>query len=197
MSDFSLSVYTYDDIVNDYSLQSFNISHDKAAMIPIISKAKAANPSLMLIGTPWTAPTWLKGSNARGDGSIIDSDAAYSTYAAYLLKAAQGYADNGLPLDYLTLQNEPLHSGCGNMPCMLMGSDSQVRLAQKVAAQIKQGVTTSKPMLLAYDHNWDNVTYPMEVLSLAGDLFAGVCMRALLFACLCVFVCLCCVSVSV
>ena len=59
--DFSLEYYNYDDTKGDTNLTHFNISHDEAKIIPFVQRAiEAANTSLHLVASPWSAPAWMK-----------------------------------------------------------------------------------------------------------------------------------------
>jgi glucosylceramidase len=163
MSDFSLSLYTFDDSPGDYALSNFSVAHDLKYTIPLLLRIQKINPDLRLILTPWTAPTWLKQSGSRGSGPLVPSAAAYDAFAEYLVRSAQAYHDAGLNVAYLTVQNEPLHDNCGNMPCMSVspqqGAELGVRVGMKLAAR------NLSTMVLAYDHNWDTPQYPIAVLS--------------------------------
>jgi len=107
----------------------------------------------------------------RPENTMIDDDLAYTTYAKYLAKVALLFQDNGLPLKYLTLQNEPLF-GWAQYPGMYFTASQANRLSAAVVAQFAQdGLSAVK--LLSYDHNWDVPEYPFENLFHADSAFAG------------------------
>lgn len=170
MSDFSLLNYTYDDIMGDAALLNFSINRDFVDKIPLIKMAQLLQPNLKIIVTPWTAPAWLKTSGFRGNGTLLDNNETFVIYANYLLRCLQAYADANVTVDYLTLQNEPLHDDCGNMPCMSLSTDQAIQLAMILGPHIDK----IRTRLLAYDHNWDIPDYPITILkSEAGKYFAG------------------------
>eukprot|EP00927_Polykrikos_kofoidii_P071883 TRINITY_DN68084_c0_g1_i1.p1 TRINITY_DN68084_c0_g1~~TRINITY_DN68084_c0_g1_i1.p1 ORF type:complete len:619 (+),score=66.26 TRINITY_DN68084_c0_g1_i1:102-1859(+) len=169
--DFSLVEATYDDFDNDYDLIHFSPDADSEKIIATLLDAKKINPRLKLMATPWSPPAWLKsGKTLDGRSSwntIIDSDRAYQTYAKFIANVASTFAARGLPLEYMSLQNEPLF-GNGGYPGMYLSAQQAARLAKELEAVLG----SSGPKLLAYDHNWDHPEYPEEAIS-ASHAFAG------------------------
>ena len=87
-SDFqAVQPYTYDDLPNgvqtDFNLNYFNISKDRDFVIPILKEALSINPSLKILGTPWSAPAWLKKSNKLNGGEIKTDTSYLQTYAEF------------------------------------------------------------------------------------------------------------------
>jgi len=157
-------------VAADHDLRKFRLDDDTEKIVATLQDAKAINPGLLLMGSPWTPPRWLK---ERGtlegkstENTIIDSDDAYSTYAKYLLKVTEVFADRGLPLAYLTLQNEPLFAP--SYPGMYLSAKNYARLGKKVKA-----LFGSSPKILIYDHNWDHPEYPEEGIKAAPGVFSG------------------------
>jgi glucosylceramidase len=160
VSDFSMSYasgnITYDDTPGDWALEHFSTAVDDAHTIPVLRRARSLNPNVKVVASPWTAPLWLKtGRQAPpviGEGSLLDTDQAYETYANYFVKFVQEYERKGVRVDYVTLQNEPSHGGCGTMPCMLLPEHQEAKLAIKVGQKFKMAGLDVR--ILAYDHNW-------------------------------------------
>ncbi|RIK88186.1 MAG: hypothetical protein DCC67_00870 [Planctomycetota bacterium] len=162
-SDFTASgYYTYNDNPaggSDAAQAQFSVAHDDAYIVPRLQQARQFNPALKLMASPWTAPAWMKTNNSLTGGSLATQWEA--SYARYLAKFIKAYEDRGLPIDAVTVQNEPLHTS--NYPTMAMSAAQQARLigdhvgphfaAEGVAAKI-----------IGYDHNWDNPGYPLDVL---------------------------------
>lgn len=163
-SDFTASgFYSYNDNPpggSDPLQQHFSIAHDEAYIVPRLQEARDLNPDLKLMGSPWSAPAWMKTNNSMTGGSLRTNYEA--SYALYLAKFIQAYEAEGLPIDALTLQNEPLHTS--NYPTMSMSATQQVNLIKNHVGPLFQteGITTK---ILAYDHNWDNTDYPLQVLN--------------------------------
>ena len=165
-SDFRLANYTYDDMPSggtDYGLTNFSIAHDQAYIIPLLKQALNVNTNMKFMGTPWSAPAWMKDSGDLYYGRLKTN--CYATYAKYFLKYVQSYGSNGLPLFAVSLQNEPLYEP-NKYPGMRMDATNQMQFAVLVGQEFASNGISTK--ILAYDHNWDRFDYPMAVLSNAA-----------------------------
>ena len=111
-SDFSRNAFTYDDIDQwgtDYNLASFSIAHDRAYILPLLRAARAINPAIKVMATPWTPPAWMKTEGSMGTYKGAACVRRRTTRTrAYLVKFIQAYQAEGVPIDSLTVQNEPL-----------------------------------------------------------------------------------------
>jgi O-glycosyl hydrolase len=175
-SDFTASgYYSYNDNPSggsDEFQNQFSIAHDEAYIIPRLQQALALNPELKLMGSPWSAPGWMK-----TNGSLVGGGASLKTqweasYALYLARIIQAYAEEGLEFDTMSLQNEPLHTS--NYPTMSMSATQQINIIKNNLGPLfaAEGIDTK---ILAYDHNWDNTAYPIQVLNdpIARQYVAG------------------------
>jgi len=179
-SDFRLEDYTYDDVpprFPDYALEEFSIDHDRAYIIPLLQQAVLINPELKIMGSPWSAPAWMKDSKELYYGRLTDSDAIYNTYADYFVKYVQAYAAEGLTIDAVTLQNEP-HYEPHSYPGMRMEPADQIRLAILLGQKFEVNNIGTK--IVVWDHNWNNPGYPITVLnnSQAKAYIAGTAFHA-------------------
>jgi glucosylceramidase len=107
-SDLARSRYSYDDMsaaggATDPNLNSFSIAHDQADIIPLLRAARLINPQLKIMATPWSPPGWMKSSGSMIGGSLASSN--YASFANYFVRYLQAYADAGVPVDYISLQN--------------------------------------------------------------------------------------------
>lgn len=165
-SDFRLSDYTYDDMPTgqtDYGLTNFSIANDKLYIIPVLQQIVAINPDIKIMGSPWSAPAWMKDSKHLFYGRLIDSDPIYDTYAEYFVKYVQAYAiEAGLAIDAITLQNEP-HYEPYSYPGLRMEPPDQIRLAIRLGQRFQANNIQTK--IVIWDHNWDNPGYPITVLN--------------------------------
>jgi len=171
VSDFSMSYgpgnVTYADTPGDWALAHFSTDHDDVYILPVLRQARLLNPGLKIIASPWTAPVWLKDPPGRipdqiGGGTLLDTEQAYDTYAAYFVRFVQDYVRKGVPVDYITLQNEPGHGGCGTMPCMLLPVAAEARLAVLVGKKLAAAGLGNATRILGYDHNWGNGGHPSQ-----------------------------------
>jgi len=167
--DFSRTWSTYDDTWDDWGLDHFKLDADSELIAATLQDAKAINDDLILMGSPWTPPAWMKeqGTLAGSSNQNTLKSGAYDAYADYLLKVKEAFARRGIPLQYLTLQNEPLF-GTSAYPGMYLSASNSARLAQLVKARIGDS-----PKLLAYDHNWNSYDYPEQAIAEAHGAFHG------------------------
>jgi glucosylceramidase len=104
--------YSYDDNPpggSDPDLAQFSISHDTPYIIPTLQQVLQVNPELQVLASPWSSPGWMKSNNSLGNqnnsGTLLDAD--YGTYANYLVKFIEAYADAGIRVQAITPANEP------------------------------------------------------------------------------------------
>jgi glucosylceramidase len=168
-SDFSRNAFTYDDIYEwgtDYNLASFSIEHDRAYILPLLRAARSINPAIKVMASPWTPPAWMKTEGSYGGtyqgGSLRTT--AFDAYASYLVKFIQGYQAEGVPIDSLTVQNEPLTTP--PYPSMYMlANDQATFIGQNLGPALDRAGL--RPRIFTWDHNWDTA-YPSTVLSNAS-----------------------------
>ena len=162
-SDLARNHYTYDDVAageQDPELKKFSVAHDEAYLFPALREALKVQPGIKLMGTPWSPPAWMKTNGSLKGGSLRED--SHGAFAQYLVKSVEAYKKAGVPLGYLTVQNEALFAP-DSYPGMVMTASEQKRfIAQALGPALKQAGIKLK--LLAYDHNWDHPEYPIEVL---------------------------------
>lgn len=166
-SDLSSSDFTYNQVAGDVNMNNFSISQENLDLLPILKKIIAINPSIKIIATPWTAPTWMKlnttGNNGYTGGSL--NTAYYGAYALYFVKYLQTMKAQGITIDAITPQNEPLNPY--NNPSMVMqASEEATFIKNNLGPQIRAAGFATK--IIAYDHNTDRIDYPEAVLADAG-----------------------------
>jgi glucosylceramidase len=169
-SDIALSVYSFDDMTvgeTDPSLTNFSIAHDQAYILPLIQQTKTLNPQMKLMANPWSPPGWMKDPTSMNPvsmlgGTLLMTAANETAFANYFVKYIQAYQAAGVPIDYITLQNEPLNITT-SYPSMGMSSSTQLVLLQNyvLPALTANNISTK---VFVYDHNWDTPTYPESVL---------------------------------
>jgi glucosylceramidase len=97
--------------------------------------------------------------NSKG-GSLLPE--FYDTYARYFVKYIQGMQAEGIRIDAITIQNEPLHPG--NNPSLLMLPAEQATFIKtNLGPAFRQAKVDTK--ILLYDHNADHPDYPLTILN--------------------------------
>src|SRR5262245_36139104 len=163
-SDFALQTYSYDEMPegeSDPELKHFSIDHDRADILPVLKEILAINPKIKVIGSPWSAPGWMKTSGSMIQGSLLPS--SYDPYARYFVKYVQAYQAEGIPIFAVTMQNEPLHVPHDYPGLGMMAREQTAFLRDHLGPAFqKAGLSTR---ILIFDHNWDLIDYPINILN--------------------------------
>lgn len=169
-SDFSLSEYTCCDTpgIENFALQN----EEKVYVIPILKEILAINPTLKIMGSPWTCPRWMKVNNLN-DRQPYNSWTSgqlnpdyYGDYAQYFVKWIQDMNKNGIPIYSITLQNEPLNRG--NSASLYMTWQEQlVLIRDHVGPALAEAGLGTKVYLFDHNYNYDGVSsqidYPANI----------------------------------
>jgi glucosylceramidase len=144
----------------DEELEHFSLAYDTLYLIPTLREILAINPSLKIMGSPWSPPTWMKDNTDTRGGSLLPK--YYSAYANYFVKYIKSMAAEGIPIDAVTVQNEPLHPG--NNPSLLMLAKDQAEFIKKhLGPAFRENDIKTK--IIIYDHNADRPDYPIAILN--------------------------------
>jgi len=151
-SDYATKMYSYDEGEPDPEMRRFSLDHDKEYIIPILREARAVNPNLFLLGSPWSPPGWMKANGSMLGGSMRKS--SFAPYAKYFVKALQGYAAEGAGLNAVTVQNETDTEQDGRMPACLWGQEYEMEfVARHLGPQLAANHIDTKIWIL--DHNYN------------------------------------------
>ena len=168
-SDFSVSNFSYNDLPQgstDPALNGFSIAQDETDVIPVLKTALTYSPNIKIMGSPWSAPAWMKTSGSMNGGSLKPE--WFDAYGSYFVKYINAYAAHGIRIDAITPQNEPLHE-IGSYPTMKMTAPDQANfIKNSLGPKFKAAGINTK--IIAYDHNFDVPSYPLTVL---GDANAA------------------------
>ena len=180
-SDFSIERFTWCD---KQGLENFApAEYDLKYVIPVLKEIKKINPSLKIIGSPWTAPRWMKKTvNSDIDwyswtgGTLKPS--CYQDYAEYFVKWIQYMQSQGLDIYAVTPQNEPLNAG--NSMSMIMYWDvARDFIKTALGPAFKKAGLDTKILVFDHNYNYDNMSdqarYPLKIYadSEASKYIAG------------------------
>lgn len=161
-SDLNPRVFSYDDLPPgrvDPELAQFNLAPDRADVIPVLQEILKIAPDLTIMASPWSPPTWMKTNHRTVGGSLKPE--FYGAYARYFVKYVQGMKAEGVRIDAVTVQNEPLHPG--NNPSLLMPAREQAEfIRDHLGPAFRQAGLDCK--IILYDHNCDRPDYPISIL---------------------------------
>ena len=162
-SDLSDHVFTYNDLPNgetDINIEKFSLTEEQKDLIPVLKQILRINPTIKILGSPWTPPVWMK-TNGNSKGGSLKPE-YYQAYAKYLSKYIQAMQKEGIRIDAITIQNEPLHPG--NNPSLLMLPSEQATFIKKNLGPLFK-TTGIKTKIILYDHNADRPDYPISILN--------------------------------
>lgn len=178
--------YSYAPVPDDVKLESFSIAPDLAGfarsiypgvidesydVLPMIEealaiKAEQAQSDLRIVASAWTAPPWMKtidtwyirptaDNNWQGTGGDLKPQ-YQATYADYLVRYLDAYAERGISIWGLTPVNEP-HGNSGQWESMHFSAASQADFVREHLGprMSESGYETIK--LLIYDQNRDGL----------------------------------------
>ncbi len=163
VSDMNERVFTYDDMPpgqTDPQLTHFALGPDLQDVVPILKQILAINPRVAILGSPWSAPSWMKSNNLPKGGSLLPE--FYPAYAQYFVRYLQAMSAQGITLKAITMQNEPLNPK--NTPSLVMSAREEASfLASALGPALrKAGLATD---VILYDHNCDRPDYPLDILA--------------------------------
>jgi len=162
-SDLNSFVFSYNDLPEnetDYDLKKFTLSQDLKDVVPVMKEILAINPDIKILGSPWSAPAWMKTNNNIRGGALKKE--CYDVYARYFVKYVQAMKGQGIIIDAVTVQNEPLNSK--NTPSMQWYWTEQADFIKNNLGPSfeKSGLKTK---IILFDHNIDRADYPLSMLN--------------------------------
>ncbi|CAK4032391.1 Glycoside hydrolase, family 30 [Lecanosticta acicola] len=170
--------YTYDDNGGnaDPNLTGFGLGARGNATASLLAKMKSMNSKLQILGSPWSAPGWMKlndeidgstNNNSLNDGYLTNNGAQYSSqFAQYFVKYISNFNSAGANITAITIQNEPLNSQAG-YPTMYMYDYEQANLVKYYVGPALKNAKLGTA-IWAYDHNTDQPSYPQTVINNGG-----------------------------
>jgi len=166
-SDLDAKVFSYNDLPlgeTDIFLAKFSIAEDKKNLIPVLQQILAINPKIKIMASPWSPPTWMKTNHAENNASKGGSLKAeyFDVYAQYFVKYIQAMNAEGILIDAITVQNEPLHPG--NNPSLYMEAEQQAEFVKNALGPAFK-IAQLDTKIIIYDHNADRPDYPISVLN--------------------------------
>ncbi len=162
-SDFSLSEFTCCDTpgIENFALTSEDLDY----VIPIVKEILAINPNVLVLGSPWTCPLWMKVNNLEElqpfeswtSGQL--NPKFYQDYATYFVRWVQAFEEHGIKINAITVQNEPLNRG--NSASLFMGwQEQQEFIANALGPAFQEAGLKTK--IYAFDHNYNYDKMPEQ-----------------------------------
>lgn len=162
-SDLNSFVFSYNDLKpgkTDPELKEFDLAEDKKDVIPVMKEILAVNPGIKILASPWSPPTWMK-TNGKVKAGTLKTE-YYDVYARYFIRYLQAMKSEGIHIDAITIQNEPLNAN--NTPSMRMTAPEQAEFIKThLGPQLEKAGLQTKIVL--FDHNLDRPDYPLTILA--------------------------------
>lgn len=156
--------YTYNDCEpgqTDPELKRFSIEKDKDYVLPILKMALRINPELLFVASPWSPPGWMTTNDKIGGGSIRED--CFQPYAEYLARFVEAYEREGIPVAFITPQNEPDYNPVTYPTCKWTGEQQRAFIRDHLGPLFQdRGIRTQ---IWCWDHNYNKLEFPRVILS--------------------------------
>lgn len=160
-SDFSLRNYSFAPIAGDLNLENFSIDEDRDDIIPMIKDAMAVSTDgFKIISSPWTAPIWMKDNNEWKGGKLLPE--YYDTWALFFSKYLSAYAEEGIDIWGITVENEPLGNGNSWESMHYTPKEMNTFVKNHLGPQLEKD--GHDVVLLGYDQNRDHLEEWIDIM---------------------------------
>jgi glucosylceramidase len=151
-SDFSEEMYDY---LPGEDMENYDISREERAVFPMVRAAIETRGSpLRLLASPWSPPAFMKDTNNRKFGGRLLPE-YYPSYAKYLIRYITEGRKRGLPIEWLSVQNEPAANQTWDS-CLYSPEEERDFIKNHLGPSLHSaGLDDIK--LLIHDHNRDNL----------------------------------------
>ncbi len=107
-NDYAKDWYSLDETAGDYELRHFSVARDEQGLIPYVKRAQQYAPQLGLFASPWSPPAWMKDPPVYNWGKLVWDERTLTAYANYFVKYVKSYAQRGIRINQVHVQNEPV-----------------------------------------------------------------------------------------
>ena len=164
-NDFSLNSFSY---AKRRNLCDFNISRDRKYVIPMLKDILDLK-EISLIASPWSPPRMYKKLPILRFGiKLLKRN--YNKYSNYLIKYLEEYQKEGININYLTMQNEPIARQRWES-CVFSLNEQKEFIYNYLVPKL------SNTKVLLWDHNKDNLFEIVNSLYEKNDKVAGTCFH--------------------
>lgn len=155
--DFSLGNYTYVE-EGDEDLSSFDISHDRARIVPLVKQAMelCGRERFGILVSPWSPPSYMKTNGEMNHGGKLREEYR-KQWADYYVKFLLELQKEGLPVKYLTVQNEPEAVQIWDS-CIYTAEEEGHFVSEYLAPALKEAGLGGIQIFI-WDHNKENMYY--------------------------------------
>lgn len=170
--DFGLGNYSYVE-EGDGELKSFDISHDFKEIIPFVQKAQeVAEEPIRFLMSPWSPPAFMKTNGEMNHGGSLKKE-YYESWANYFVKFIRAYAEAGIQIGYLTVQNEPMAVQTWDS-CVYTSDEERDFVENYLGPKLEEAGLDVK--IFVWDHNKEEAYQRFKEVTATGkasDYIAG------------------------
>jgi glucosylceramidase len=161
-SDYARNAYSFDEGDPDPEMKRFSIEHDQQYILPLLRSIRQVNPNLFLLASPWSPPGWMKPNSSMLGGCI--HPVSFPAYARYFTRFLQAYAEAGVPVQAVTIQNEVDTEQNGRMPACLFSQEQEVGfVAEHLGPAFEQNKLSTKIWIIDHNYNlWGRAICELE-----------------------------------
>ncbi len=175
-SDFAAEWYSHNEHDGDFGMAKFSIERDRERLLPFIRLALEYQPELKLFASPWSPPAWMKYPKAYNHGRLIWKPEYLKAYALYFARFVQAYAAEGVRIDQVHVQNEPVADQ--KFPSCLWSGEQMREFMVDYLAPCFEREGVEAEIWLGTLNTDDYAGYPLTVLS---DEQARACVKGVGF----------------
>ncbi len=150
--DFALGNYAYVTDENDAALAGFDLSRDRQYVLPLIHAAQAVSRRpLRFLASPWSPPAFMKTNGEMNHGGKLKPEYA-RRWAEYMARFVREYQNEGVPIGYLTVQNEPEATQTWDS-CRYTAEEEAAFVRDHLGPVLREQGLAGRVKLLVWDHN--------------------------------------------
>ncbi len=156
--DFSLGNRSYVE-ENDTELATFTIEGDFKYQIPFIKEALKLNKDIEFLASPWSPPPFMKTNKEMNHGGKLIEE-YYDAWAGIFVKYIQAYANEGIVIKRVTIQNEPNAVQTWDS-CQFTGEEERKFACDHLRKKL-DGAGLTDVRINCWDHNKDLIVERCE-----------------------------------
>lgn len=164
--DFSLNIWTLDDVPHDYDLHAFTLEPMRKWLMPLLQDARKAaggDARFKLLVSPWSPPAWMKNNARADDGGELRWDFA-APWAAFYVKFIQAMQkEENFPIWAFTVQNEPEAKQRWES-CLFTPEQERDFVKNHLGPAFEKAGLLGQVKLLGWDHNRDRLEARADAL---------------------------------
>ena len=165
-NDFCLKKYQ---LTKKKDLRDFSIDHDRQSIIPNIKEIQKKK-ILEFVASPWSPPRFMKTTRLLIFGGHLRKK-YYDLYSEYLTRFIRKYAEEGINIKYLTIQNEPEARQIWES-CVFSLDQQKDLIYNYMIPKMKKYKLDTK--LLVWDHNKERLSEVANFLIQKNPYIAGI-----------------------